>query len=350
MYGENEWSSAQAAVPGAVATFSHIHYTGSIPAQVLELTSTTNIELDGLMYHPLGDPVEYTVTEVSDDEAISATITGTELTIETTATMGSFTVSIQGSSSGEVLDYVISVMAVPSEDQTEAVINTADDSPAQAAYPNNTAPFSNSFADLGWTSFFIYVQDPIVSIHLTGTWTSVDYPSEGSLTLQSPSGEVLTLFNASDTNPTALDITLYDFVGQDPIGEWILNIADSYGDGGHQMSNVEVTFNLLSEPVANEDLEDVASHIGLIDNYPNPFNPETTISYNVNYNENVSIEIYNVKGQLVNTLVNSPQTLGNHKVVWNGRDNNNNKVSSGLYFYKMTNGKYSGTKKMILMK
>jgi hypothetical protein len=88
----------------------------------------------------------------------------------------------------------------------------------------------------------------------------------------------------------------------------------------------------------------------LNDNYPNPFNPETTISYSVKEASPVTIEIYNVKGQLVKTLVNDTKDAGNHTVVWRGVDNSNRSVSSGVYYYKMTAGKYSSTKKMILMK
>jgi len=88
----------------------------------------------------------------------------------------------------------------------------------------------------------------------------------------------------------------------------------------------------------------------LFNNYPNPFNPETTIRYSVKETCPVTIEVYNLKGQLVRTLVNEVKTAGNYSVVWNGRDNNNQPVSSGVYFYKMNTGKYSSTKKMILMK
>jgi len=85
-------------------------------------------------------------------------------------------------------------------------------------------------------------------------------------------------------------------------------------------------------------------------NYPNPFNPETTIRYSVKETCPVTIEVYNLKGQLVRTLVNEVKTAGNYSVVWNGRDNHNQPVSSGVYFYKMNAGKYSSTKKMIMMK
>ena len=85
-------------------------------------------------------------------------------------------------------------------------------------------------------------------------------------------------------------------------------------------------------------------------NYPNPFNPETTITYSLQDASPVTIEIYNIKGQLVKTLVNESKSSGNHSVVWNGTDNSNRLVSSGVYYYKMQAGRFSSTRKMILMK
>ena len=85
-------------------------------------------------------------------------------------------------------------------------------------------------------------------------------------------------------------------------------------------------------------------------NYPNPFNPETTISFTTQKDNLVTLDVYNVKGQKVKTLINEHRTAGQHSVVWNGTDDNNRKVSSGVYFYRMRNGKFSSTKKMILMK
>ncbi|MFA5510681.1 MAG: choice-of-anchor J domain-containing protein, partial [Candidatus Cloacimonadaceae bacterium] len=85
-------------------------------------------------------------------------------------------------------------------------------------------------------------------------------------------------------------------------------------------------------------------------NFPNPFNPETTITYSLREASPVNIEIYNIKGQLVKTLVNDAKAAGTYTVVWNGTDNSNRSVSSGVYYYKMNAGKYSSTRKMILMK
>lgn len=84
--------------------------------------------------------------------------------------------------------------------------------------------------------------------------------------------------------------------------------------------------------------------------FPNPFNPSTTISFTLKTAETVTVDIYNQKGQLVKTLVNSPMTAGTHSVNWNGTDAKGTNVASGLYFYRMQSGKYSSTRKMVLMK
>jgi len=86
-------------------------------------------------------------------------------------------------------------------------------------------------------------------------------------------------------------------------------------------------------------------------NYPNPFNPSTNICFSLAKPAHVSIEIYNLKGQLVNTLVNCNLTCGNHNVVWNGDDRKGKLVSSGIYFAKLkTDGNTKSLRKMMLMK
>ncbi len=85
-------------------------------------------------------------------------------------------------------------------------------------------------------------------------------------------------------------------------------------------------------------------------NYPNPFNPVTTIAYSIKDAGNVTLEVYNLRGQLVKSLVNEVIETGDHIVTWKGRDNSNKSVASGVYFYKMKAQNYSSIKKMILMK
>ena len=87
-----------------------------------------------------------------------------------------------------------------------------------------------------------------------------------------------------------------------------------------------------------------------ITNYPNPFNPETTISYSISTDSNVAITIYNVKGQKVKTLIENYQIKGKHNVVWNGIDGSGYPVSSGVYFCRIKTENDSQIKKMLLIK
>ncbi len=96
--------------------------------------------------------------------------------------------------------------------------------------------------------------------------------------------------------------------------------------------------------------DEVVTTTKLLSNYPNPFNPVTNIAYSINETGNVTIDVYNLKGQLVKSLVNEVIETGDHIVTWNGRDNSNKSVASGVYFYKMQSSNYTATKKMILMK
>lgn len=86
-------------------------------------------------------------------------------------------------------------------------------------------------------------------------------------------------------------------------------------------------------------------------NYPNPFNPTTTINYTLKENSKVSLNIYNIKGQKVKTLVDEMLPAGQHSVIWNGDDEYGKPVSSGIYYYKLNvNGKTEAVKKCMLLK
>lgn len=84
--------------------------------------------------------------------------------------------------------------------------------------------------------------------------------------------------------------------------------------------------------------------------YPNPFNPQTTISFNLHGPAHVTLEIFNIAGRKVNSLIEEELTAGFHKRVWRGDNLNGNKVSSGIYFYRLTAGDYTETKKLIMLK
>ena len=115
-----------------------------------------------------------------------------------------------------------------------------------------------------------------------------------------------------------------------------------------EQSSVDAVINMVNPTPVSETNTVVQPY--LLSNYPNPFNPETTITYYVGSSGNVEVEVYNILGQKVKTLVQDDKSRGLHSVIWNGKDDNSNPVSSGIYLYKIKSGKYSKTKKMILMK
>ncbi|MFC1693156.1 FlgD immunoglobulin-like domain containing protein [Candidatus Latescibacterota bacterium] len=88
----------------------------------------------------------------------------------------------------------------------------------------------------------------------------------------------------------------------------------------------------------------------LSQNFPNPFNPETTISYRLPETSFVKIDVYSVIGQLVRTLVNEIKSAGNYTVTWDGKDNAGSQLRSGVYFYRIKAGDYKLTRKLMLIK
>jgi len=109
-----------------------------------------------------------------------------------------------------------------------------------------------------------------------------------------------------------------------------------------------------ADPHSNTNVQNISEHatsFKLEQNYPNPFNPSTKIQFSVPVTEKVKLEIYDLRGALVKTLVDYElHNSGTYQVEWNGRDNKGNNVSSGIYFSRMQAGTFSQTKKMTLVK
>ena len=111
---------------------------------------------------------------------------------------------------------------------------------------------------------------------------------------------------------------------------------------GHQFYSFEVNGKV--------PLDTIVPVTSLAQNYPNPFNPRTLIAFELAEAGPVSIEIYNIKGQKVTTLVNANLVSGKHKIEWNGTDKYGRKVASGIYQYRLITKDKSITRKMLLMK
>jgi hypothetical protein len=116
--------------------------------------------------------------------------------------------------------------------------------------------------------------------------------------------------------------------------------------------NETVLVYVTSDP--NFNVPFVPTKFELLQNYPNPFNPTTKIEFDLPYTKNmynnVRLEIYNVLGQRVKTLVKGQLEARRHSYVWNGRNDAGQRVASGVYFYTIKAGTYFKTKKMVLIK
>jgi len=133
------------------------------------------------------------------------------------------------------------------------------------------------------------------------------------------------------------------YVGWDFVNIWAIDptINDGFPYFRHER---------IAQSLVLYEMTAIATKPSLLGNYPNPFNPETTIQYSLAETGKVKITVYNIKGQQVRTLVNEIKERGHHTVVWFGNDNRAKKVSSGVYFYKMETKSVADVKKMLLLK
>ena len=96
--------------------------------------------------------------------------------------------------------------------------------------------------------------------------------------------------------------------------------------------------------------EETPKTFSLYANYPNPFNPTTTISYELSVTSHIELTIYNQLGQEIRTLVSRQQQANYYQIQWDGRDNAGKQVVSGIYVYRLTGDSFSQSRKMVLLK
>ena len=118
---------------------------------------------------------------------------------------------------------------------------------------------------------------------------------------------------------------------------------------------IRVEIEQLERAVGFVSVEWLPERTELLQNYPNPFNPDTWIPFQLAENTNVTISIYDISGKLIRTLALGGQRAGiyvtkERAAYWNGRNNFAERVSSGVYFYRIDTGKFSAIKRMALLK
>ena len=172
-------------------------------------------------------------------------------------------------------------------------------------------------------------------------WTASSY----ALTDSSATGSVLKMVAGWKDEETIAVLLAYKGVADsvdvggvmtlDPAGNRVFRIAE-WDDGTVSIRDITT--------IMPDDYK-------LAQNFPNPFNPTTTIEYYLPMNNTISLTIYNMLGQEIVKLVNNKYTVGgSHYIVWNGTDRNGAKVGSGTYVYELKYGNFSKTRQMTLIK
>ncbi len=154
--------------------------------------------------------------------------------------------------------------------------------------------------------------------------------------------EILIFNIASPLHPVLIDSYAWEYRVNDfyVSGSCLYTANGSY----HGMAILDL------EAIPNDDPQTVAPIENNLANHPNPFNPTTTISFSIAEDAAVRLEIFNIRGQLVKTMVEERLEAGIHEAVWNGKDTQNLSVASGIYFCRLKSGSKDVTKKMVLLK
>ena len=188
-----------------------------------------------------------------------------------------------------------------------------------------------------------------------------------------------TIDGGNTWNSVPIDVTLGEAIAFSEDGQWGW-ITNSYGemwytqDAGESWEEYPyIDVNQLNEVVIadnyawafggartivrwNQNDVSIKKEHNLINtpqrikNYPNPFNPTTTIAFTIPKTSQVYLGIYDISGKLIKTLIDAPIEAGYHTVMWDGTDDNGSSVASGVYFYKLKSKGYEKTKKMLLLK
>ncbi len=200
----------------------------------------------------------------------------------------------------------------------------------------------------GWNNGVLWVgeTDPAWSSHpLAGSWIGL-HPTTGQIIDSIGTGQTVAPTDDASAlaatgvtcNPRGLGrstdgLTLY-------LADYSTNVIQVWTNANPTTVSIEEE---TEAPI-------IAKGYALYQAYPNPFNPSTKIEYEVGSIGNIKIEIYNLKGELVNTVVDGWHNLGSHQVVWNGKDSRDIQVPSGTYIYRLTSSGVAFSKTVTLVK
>jgi hypothetical protein len=170
--------------------------------------------------------------------------------------------------------------------------------------------------------------------------------------LPAGTGLLATLHFSSERSPCQPELKITSW----PLsaGKLYFNMADDKGNSicEKPVKEEPIAISQIDNDRQSEQIVEnsAVSTFKLERNFPNPFNPETMIKFNLAKASKVSLNIYNVLGQVVRTLVNEELPAGIHSIVWDGKNAQGSDVSSGVYFYRIKAGDFESTMRMTLLR
>lgn len=242
------------------------------------------------------------------------------------------------------------------------------------AYSKTAATLGDSIApdDIWWSSYVVIAHSKFDDIFIegsSGSGYSVDNlipsapvltgsPNNGGVSLswteiQEEEANYYTVYKMDVTAGGSFEV-LAD-VTETAFEDLNTLIDNSYGyyvtatDFANNEGEISNTFTIMVTSIDNLG-NAIPDEYALGQNYPNPFNPTTSIIYQLPVSGNVTLRIYNLNGELVNTLVNGEMAAGYHTVKWNGLTSTGRVITSGVYLYKIQAGDFVQVRKMIMMK
>ena len=167
--------------------------------------------------------------------------------------------------------------------------------------------------------------------------------------------EIQGMLDWESLNHFVHDNTIYDLTEVSEEGFWNQGSIYVIVRAGESLIRIDEAKLLLNyhchhTDVEEEEFSSAIEGFCLAPNYPNPFNPETKISFSLPERASVSLAVYNVVGQKVRDLINATLPAGSYTVTWDGADDQGNRLASGVYFCRLSAGENTSTQKMILMK
>jgi predicted CXXCH cytochrome family protein len=178
-----------------------------------------------------------------------------------------------------------------------------------------------------------------VDLNVKLNWTTATELNNNGFEIQRKSGSEFVTIGFVKGNGTSTSSHNYNFIDRQLTpGKYSYRLKQLDYNGKYEYSSVIDVQVVLGLKFA------------LLQNYPNPFNPETSIKYSIPQDGKVSVRVYNVTGKEIRTLVDQDMLAGSYEVKWNGTDNSGSTVSTGVYFVKLSSGRFVETKKVMFLK